>query len=463
MLRLGLQSGSLLARKLNWTASCDAGEGTHKKRVVIIGGGVMGASTAWNLTSRAAEGGVSVTLIDANHPIRGSWHESRICRAAYEDPMYVKMVIRAFEHWRRLESEAGKGKLIHMAGILDIGEPSKLSGYLACYKSLKMPVEEFSGATEEGRRAFTTRFPTLRLGEKQGAVFQQDTAVLLADVCTESMLELAEKRGATLHLDDAVVSINRKAKTVTTQKGVVCPYDVLILAAGPWTNAMLQAAGLGLLPLAISNEQAVYLQTKKGVDDAAMEPSKSPVVVEHDFNTYAVPHLPGGVAGCKIGAHAAGEFMNNSDFVLPAGAVPLLKQLEQPSQAVTKEQSDDIHRPMLETVQAMAEVNFPLLDPTTGQDTYTRCLYQNLMRNNSKAAGRMSEFSSDFACGPHPEDANVLVTAGYTGEGFKFGPVLGELLGDMVLGQAKDRVPEMRRRFAIDDSLALFPPDGPRE
>jgi chaperone modulatory protein CbpM len=93
---------------------------------------------------------------------------------------------------------------------------------------------------------------------------------------------------------------------------------------------MLQAAGLGLLPLAISNEQAVYLQTKKGVDDAEMEPSKSPVVVEHDFNTYAVPHLPGGVAGCKIGAHAAGEFMNNSDFVLPAGAVPLLKQLEQP-------------------------------------------------------------------------------------------------------------------------------------
>jgi glycine/D-amino acid oxidase-like deaminating enzyme len=59
----------------------------NEERVVIIGGGVMGASTAWNLTSRAAEGGVSVTLIDANHPIRGSWHESRIIRAAYEDKM----------------------------------------------------------------------------------------------------------------------------------------------------------------------------------------------------------------------------------------------------------------------------------------------------------------------------------------------------------------------------------------
>jgi len=94
--------------------------------------------------------------------------------------------------------------------------------------------------------------------------------------------------------------------------------------------------------------------------------------------------------------------------------------------------------------------------------------YQNLMRN-SKAVGRMSEYSSDFACGPHPEDRwvivtrhtshvtrhtshvtrhtshvarhtshvtrhtshthpsnrRVIVTCGYTGEGFKFGPVIG--------------------------------------
>jgi glycine/D-amino acid oxidase-like deaminating enzyme len=79
----------------------------------------------------------------------------------------------------------------------------------------------------------------------------------------------------------------------------------------------------------------------------------------------------------------------------------------------------------------------------------------------------MSEFSSDFACGPHPEDGNVLVTAGYTGEGFKFGPVLGELLGDMVLrGEAtrgEERVPDMERRFSIDKSLTLFPPESSEE
>ena len=426
------------------------------KKVVIIGGGVMGASTAWSLTSRKEK--VQVTLIDANHPIRGSWHESRIIRAAYEDKMYVGMVMRSFEHWSRLEAEYDK-KLMHMTGILDIGEKFRLKDLLQNYIDLGMSVEVYSGATKESRAKFEARFPTIRIGPKQEAVFQKDTGMLLADVSVQAMLELSEKKGATLHLDDAVVKIDRKNKTVTTQKGVVCEYDSLVVAAGPWTNATLSKAKLSLLPLVISNEQAVYLQPKKGVTDSQMEPSKSPVVVEHDANIYAVPHLPGGVSGCKIGAHAQGDFMNNEEFILPTGAHQFLKQLEQPNKQVHNEQSDAIHKPMLKVVQDSAKLTFPLLDPTTGADTYTRCLYQNLMRNE-KAIGKMSEFSSDFAAGPHPEDSNVLVTAGFTGEGFKFGPVIGELLADIVLGVKEVRVPDMKKRFSLDNgSIDFFPFD----
>lgn len=425
------------------------------KRVVIIGGGVMGAATAWNLTGRNEN--VEVTLIDANHPIRGSWHESRIIRAAYDDKLYVAMVMRAFEHWRRLERDAGKGRLIHMTGILDIGAKHKLTTQIETYKELNLSMELFSGATEESRLQFQARFPTVRLGSKQDAVYQKDTGILHADVCVQSMLELSEKKGAVLHLDDAVVKINRTTKTVTTQKGAVCKYDKLIIASGPWTNAMLQLAQLSLLPLVISNEQAVYLQLRKGVDDSQMDPSKSPVVVEHDTNIYAVPHLPGGVPGCKIGAHAAGEFMHTDEFILPNGARALLQQLEQPSKEVHSIQSDMVHLPMLKVVQDSANLTFPLLDASSGADHYTRCLYQNLMRN-SKATGRMSEFSSDFAVGTHPEDPDVLVTAGYTGEGFKFAPVIGELLTDIVLGLTVERVPEMKGRFALDNgSLEFFP------
>ena len=305
------------------------------------------------------------------------------------------MVMRAFEHWRRLEREAGKGVLLHMTGILDIGEQWRLADLLTNYKSLGMPVEVFSGETEQGRAQFRARFPTIGLGPKQHAVFQADTGMLCADVSVGAMLEISEKKGAKLLLDDSVVKIDREARTVTTQKGVVCSYDTLVVAAGPWTNAVLTSASLPLLPLAVSNEQAVYLQPKQGSQDSDMEPSKSPVVVEWDANIYAVPHLPGGVPGCKIGAHAAGEFMNNEEFVLPRGAEAMLQQLEQPSKQVRvviiviiiiiiiitititqvhSVQSGSIHLPMLHTVQASASLTFPLLDPNSGAETYTRCL-----------------------------------------------------------------------------------------
>jgi glycine/D-amino acid oxidase-like deaminating enzyme len=127
----------------------------------------MGASTAWNITSRQIEGchasqhdnkkNIQVTLVDANHPIRGSWHESRIIRAAYEDPMYVAMVMRAFDHWRRLEREAGKGPLLHMTGILDIGEKHRLEALKQNYQDLKLPMEVFSGATPASRAVFEAR------------------------------------------------------------------------------------------------------------------------------------------------------------------------------------------------------------------------------------------------------------------------------------------------------------------
>lgn len=68
-------------------------------------------------------------------------------RTAYEDKMYVAMVMRAFEHWRRLEKEAGKGQLLHMTGILYIGGKHKLAELIKNYSQLGMPYEVFSGTT----------------------------------------------------------------------------------------------------------------------------------------------------------------------------------------------------------------------------------------------------------------------------------------------------------------------------
>jgi sarcosine oxidase len=60
-----------------------------------------------------------VTLIDGGHPIRSSWGESRIARLAYDDPLYVRMMQRAFVLWDELARDMGR-TLMLKAGSLDI-------------------------------------------------------------------------------------------------------------------------------------------------------------------------------------------------------------------------------------------------------------------------------------------------------------------------------------------------------
>ena len=87
--------------------------------VVVVGGGLMGSATAWQLSRR----GRSVALVEAfaiGHN-RGSSHgSSRIFRRAYADPIYIAMTGQARELWRELEVDSGTA-LLKQTGGLDHG------------------------------------------------------------------------------------------------------------------------------------------------------------------------------------------------------------------------------------------------------------------------------------------------------------------------------------------------------
>src|SRR3954447_24693290 len=90
---------------------------------LIIGGGAMGAATAYELARR----GRSVRLFEQfaiGHDLGSSHGYSRIIRRAYyEHPDYVPLVDRAYELWRELEHDAQE-KLLHITGILEMGARS---------------------------------------------------------------------------------------------------------------------------------------------------------------------------------------------------------------------------------------------------------------------------------------------------------------------------------------------------
>mmetsp|Transcript_21995 Transcript_21995/g.52329 ORF Transcript_21995/g.52329 Transcript_21995/m.52329 type:complete len:109 (+) Transcript_21995:159-485(+) len=98
---------------------------------------------------------------------------------------------------------------------------------------------------------------------------------------------------------------------------------------------------------------------------------------------------------------------------------------------------------MLGMVQDEVTERFKGLD--TEPDTYLRCLYSNNLEDG------------EFIVGSHPDNRDVFVAAGFTGEGFKFGTFIGELLASMVVGD-KPTIPQAALEFR-PDRLSLADPD----
>ena len=59
--------------------------------IVVVGGGIMGSWSTILLTRLARLDLVKVTMVDAGHPIRGSWGDSRALHVAMEDDTRIKM------------------------------------------------------------------------------------------------------------------------------------------------------------------------------------------------------------------------------------------------------------------------------------------------------------------------------------------------------------------------------------
>jgi sarcosine oxidase len=88
--------------------------------VIVAGLGAMGSSAAYHLAKRGAKV-LGLEARTAAHDKGSSHGESRIIRQAYfEDPVYVPLVLRAYELWEELEAESTED-LLNITGGVAIG------------------------------------------------------------------------------------------------------------------------------------------------------------------------------------------------------------------------------------------------------------------------------------------------------------------------------------------------------
>lgn len=358
--------------------------------VIVCGLGGMGSAAAAHLARR----GLRVAGFDAFHPPhdRGASHGStRIIRQSYfEDPAYVPLLLRAYELWRELEQRRG-GELLVETGGLMLGPPdsSVVQGSLRSARTHGLP-HEFLDAREIRRR-----FPAFAPDDDMVALHEKAAGFLWCEPSVQAHLDDAAAGGAELHFDEPVLAWSATAEggvTVHTPRGEYSAGQ-LALTPGPWAPAVL--ADLGL-PLQITRAVLCWFDPPGGVEP--FEPGRFPIWIweksAHEA-TYGFPAVDGPGGGVKTAFH-----------VTPKVEQCTPETIDRTIRAADSEQLRASLRGLLPGLDG------PLLQAKT-------CLYS-------------STPDAHFVISPHPQHPQIQIACGFSGHGFKFCSVVGEVLADLV-------------------------------
>jgi sarcosine oxidase len=353
----------------------------------------MGTATAYALGLR----GVDTILLEqfrVGHA-RGSSHgPTRIFRVSYPQPEYARLSIRSLDCWRRLEDAAGEPLLVTTGG-LDCGPVGQF-----CAAALDEVGARHEWLTHDQAEE---RFPGISFDGLDPILFQGDAAVCLADRTVAAQARLARAEGVDLREDVEVMEVNPSGDGVRVQaRDGEIEARAAVVTAGPWAGRLLAAAGWAL-------SFAPILQTV-----AYFRPNDP--AVEQSFPTFIHWDVGGGdETGLAWYALAS------------AGAAPGIK-LGQHIGGVKVDPSDGPFEPEPEIVASLS--------------TYVRDRFPGLEAEPTAAETCLYTMTSDEdfvldRVGP------VVIGAGFSGHGFKFAPLIGEILADLATGR-DPRIPMAR-------------------
>ena len=357
---------------------------------IVIGVGGMGSAAVYHLARR----GLRVLGLEKHaipHEMGSSHGYSRMIRyTLQEHPSYVPLVRRSYELWHEMEETAGE-ELMVTTGSIRAGAPDSpffLNAQEAC--DLHSIPYEILTASEVNKR-----FPGYRFPEEISSVYQADGGFLLPERCIVTHVQAAERAGADVHSQETVLDweVRGDGVQVRTDRDTYTA-GRLVVTAGPWAANLVPE----LAAYAVPERQVMgWFQPKRPELYAADAFPVFGVFTEegryYGFPSHAVP-------GFKIGR-----------------AHHLLQKVD--PDAIDREvhpEDEDILRQAVNRYFPLAAGK--LLDGKT-------CMYTNTPDEH-------------FMIGTLDGQPQVSVAAGFSGHGFKFASVIGEIMADLAQNGATE-------------------------
>jgi sarcosine oxidase len=351
--------------------------------VIVLGLGGMGSATLFHLARRGVRV-LGLERYDLMHEYGSSHGLTRIIRLAYwEHPAYVSLLRRAYQLWRELEQAAGE-RLLHITGSVDAGpeDGPVFGGALRSSELHGLPHEVLDAG------ALHRRFPGYRLPGEIRCLYQPDGGFLLPERCNVAHVALAQSHGAEARCREPVLDWGSTAGHVwvRTPRG---RYEAgrLVVCAGAWASKLVPL----LDGLAVPERQVLaWLQPAR---PEYFEVDAFPVfnleVEEGRYYGFPSFHVP----GFKFGKyHHLGEIVD-------------------PDAARREPQPEDE-----DLLRAFARRYFP--DGAGPAMMLKACLFTNSPDRH-------------FILDRHPDHPEVAVAAGFSGHGYKFCSVIGEIMADL--------------------------------
>jgi sarcosine oxidase len=360
---------------------------------LIVGLGAMGSSACYHLARR----GVRVLGLDQfliAHD-RGSSHGlSRMIRMCYyEHPDYVPLLRRAYELWRTLESESGERLLFTPGGVYMGREDAE------AIAGSRLAAVEHGLAHEMLTRAdLARRFPQFALPENFVGLFEPTAGWLAPERAIAAHARLARQHGADIRTDERVESWEADERGVRVRT-VRAEYRArtLIIAAGAWAGRVVTDLGVAVSP---TRQTLGWFSPPDPAPFASPDAPVWAMQTPKDWDGrgdlfYGFPmstESPTGTPSLKLARHAKGPPIDPD------------RDGREPHPG----DQDDI-RPFLR--RFMPGADGPLV-------ALRACMYENSP-------------DSHFIIDRHPTHPNVIIAAGFSGHGFKFACVVGEVLADL--------------------------------
>jgi sarcosine oxidase subunit beta len=361
--------------------------------VVIVGGGISGASAAFFL-SRAGLKPVIVERLPGLAALTTAQSMEAV-RAQFVEPENVAMMRESIQFYEQFSARTG------LAGY-DIGLHQQ--GYLFLTTAPDGPDvfrervrrQQAQGLADveflTGRQV-RSRFPYVA-AEVTAGTFRARDGWLSAH---EAAYGFAQASEAHVLLSTAVTGFTREGDRVTgviTDRGPIAA-PVVVLATGPYSLHVARLAGVEL-PLRIVRRHRLT------IGEHPLVPQDAPMVIDQDTGAHWRPESPGAALAWAQAHEAAGE---PTDEVIPD--------------------------PMFA---------YDVLEGVSRLCPFWIEVAESLKRNQVFLnAGQYTITPDDKPIiGPHPERPGLFFTLGYSGHGVMAAPGGGRLLAELVTGQIDD-------------------------